>query len=136
MPEGKPERPELDPDDSRTTLQENVRNALLALPGDFNFEHSVSGIAAVDLFNLNTLMGAGIEAEVVRTLNTLRKVWDPEDEWSGYSFERSSQAFPEVRLVTQADGAENIGIGIEFLLAKEGEPSLRYQVSPAACAPP
>ncbi|MFN3005716.1 hypothetical protein ACK12G_20850 [Mycolicibacterium wolinskyi] len=134
-----PSRPTLDPKDSKTSLHENVRNALLALPGDFSFEHSVSGIAAVDLFNLNTLMGAGIEAEVVRTLNTLRKVWDPENEWSGFSFERSSQAFPDVRLVRHYDGHDEIAIGIElkgwFLLAKEGAPSLRYQVAPAACAP-
>lgn len=133
-----PTRPELDPDDARTQLHVNVRNALLALPGDFKFEHSVSGIAAVDLFNLNTLMGAGIEAEVVRTLNTLRKVWDPENDWSGYSFERSSQAFPDVRLVKRTGDGDEIAIGIElkgwFLLAKEGVPSLRYQVSPAACA--
>lgn len=133
-----PTRPQLNPDDKHTTLHENVRNALLALPGDFKFEHSVSGIAAVDLFNLNTLMGAGIEAEVVRTLNTLRKVWDPENDWSGYSFERSSQAFPDVRLVKHTEDGDDIAIGIElkgwFLLAKEGVPSLRYQVSPAACA--
>jgi hypothetical protein len=116
-----------------------VRDALLALPGDFKFEHAVSGIAAVDLFNLNSLMGAGIEAEVVRTLNTLRKVWDPENEWSGYSFERSAQAFPDVRLVRHSVGSPDTAIGIElkgwFLLAKEGVPSLRYQVAPAACAP-
>jgi hypothetical protein len=134
-----PTRPQLDPDDPRTRLHGNVRNALLALPGDFKFEHAVSGIAAVDLFNLNSLMGAGIEAEVVRTLNTLRKVWDPDNEWSGFSFERSAQAFPDVRLVRHSDGSDEIAIGIElkgwFLLAKEGVPSLRYQVAPAACAP-
>lgn len=134
-----PARPILDPRDAKTRLQENVRNALLALPGDFKFEHSVSGIAAVDLFNLNSLMGAAIEGEVVRTLNTLRKVWDPDNEWSGYSFERSAQAFPDVRLVRHSDSNNAIAIGIElkgwFLLAKEGVPSLRYQVAPAACAP-
>ena len=134
-----PTWPKLAPENRATILHDNVRNALLALPSEFKFEHAVSGIAAVDLFNLNALMGAGIEAEVVRTLNALRKIWDPENSWPGFSFERSAQAFPDVRLVRHLAGGDEIAMGIElkgwFLLAKEGVPSLRYQVTPAACAP-
>ncbi|HLV57156.1 MAG TPA: hypothetical protein VKY71_16475 [Actinotalea caeni] len=134
-----PTEPELDPDDKYTILQTRVRGALLALPGEFEFGNPVSGIAATDLFNLNTLLGAGIEVEVVRTLNKLRSMWDPNEEWLGYRFERSAQAFPDVRLVRRDEGANDIALGIElkgwWLLSKEGEPSLRYKVTPDACAP-
>lgn len=129
----------MDPDDPRTALQARVRGALLALPGEFEFGNPISGVAATDLFNLNTLLGAGIEVEVVRTLNKLRAMWDPDEEWLGYRFERSSQSFPDVRLVRRDQDANAIALGIElkgwWLLSKEGEPSLRFQVAPDACAP-
>ncbi|WP_443094837.1 hypothetical protein [Rothia koreensis] len=133
-----PTRPQLADDDPRTSLQNGIRAALLALPGEFRFKHNVSGVAATDLFNLNTFLGAGIELEVVRTLNALRPIWDPDNEWSTYKFERSNQAFPDVRLVDRSSTTqENIALGIElkgwWMLAKEGVPSLRYQVSPDAC---
>lgn len=134
-----PSRIALDPTDPKTTLYTRVHGALLALPGEFEYENPISGVAATDLFNLNTLLGAGIEVEVVRTLNKLRAMWDPDDEWVGYRFERSSQAFPDVRLVRRDQGAPVIALGIElkgwWLLSKEGVPSLRYKVAPAACAP-
>lgn len=136
-----PVRVEFDQDDPTGSLVAGVRNALAALPGEFSFRHQVSGIQATDLFNLNSLMGAGIELEVVRALNGLRQLWDPGQAFTGYSFERSSQAFPDVRLVRREGGVEKkIAIGIElkgwFTFAKEGVPSLRYQVTPAACAEP
>ncbi len=135
-----PQRPTLDNDDKRTALQAGVKAALQALPGEFQFRHTVSGIAATDLFNLNTFLGAGIEMEVVRTLNALRHIWDPQSIWASYRFERSSQAFPDVRLISAGVyGADEIALGVElkgwWMLAKEGVPSLRYQVSPNACAP-
>lgn len=134
-----PERPQLAPDDPKTVLQTRVRSALLALPGDFSFDNPIAGVNATDLFNLNTLLGAGIEVEVVRTLNSLRDMWDPDNQWLGYRFERSSQAFPDVRLVRRDEGSPDIALGIElkgwWLLSKEGVPSLRYQVTPQACAP-
>lgn len=134
-----PVEPALDPDDRFTLLRTRVRGALLALPGEFEFGNPISGIAATDLFNLNTLLGAGIEVEVVRTLNKLRSMWDPSEEWLGYRFERSPQAFPDVRLVRRDEGSDDIALGIElkgwWLLSKEGEPSLRYKVTPSACAP-
>ncbi|MFJ4761634.1 hypothetical protein ACIP1V_12835 [Kocuria marina] len=138
--ENGPQRPELDPLDRRTELVNGVRAALMALPGEFEFEHPVSGVAATDLFSLNTFLGAGIELEVVRTLNALRPIWDPESKWASYRFERSGQAFPDVRLVDQvANSKMPIALGIElkgwWMLSKEGVPSLRYVVSPDACAP-
>ncbi|UJP40794.1 hypothetical protein [Cellulomonas palmilytica] len=133
-----PVPPVLDPSDGLTILRNNVESALLALPGHFAFDNPVSGINATDLFNLNTLMGAGIEVEVVRALNGLRDLWDPDNDWKGYTFERSSQAFPDVRLTFRSREREDTKLGIElkgwFTFAKEGVPSLRYQVSPAACA--
>lgn len=137
---GAPSRPELPENDPLTKLRDGVRAALMALPGEFKFDHSVSGVAATDLFSLNTFLGAGIELEVVRTLNALRSIWDPESNWSTYRFERSSQAFPDVRLVDQASSSDlPIALGIElkgwWMLSKEGVPSLRYTVAPEACAP-
>ncbi|MDR1266199.1 MAG: hypothetical protein LBK42_11745 [Propionibacteriaceae bacterium] len=133
-----PVRPLLDPDDQRTVLRQRVENALLSLPGHFEFDNPITGVNATDLFSLNSLLGTGIEIEVVRTLNQLRALWDPEEVWAGYRFERSSQAFPDVRLV-RGEARDDIAIGVElkgwWLLSKEGVPSLRYQVSPAACAP-
>lgn len=136
----KPTRPELAPSDRYRGLVQGVRAALMALPGEFEFEHPVSGVAATDLFSLNTFLGAGIELEVVRTLNTLRPIWDPDSKWTTYRFERSGQAFPDVRLVDQSANSETpIALGIElkgwWMLAKEGVPSLRYVVSADACTP-
>ncbi|MPV51050.1 hypothetical protein GCG21_13745 [Pseudactinotalea sp. HY160] len=135
-----PQRPVLAPDDKLTALNTAVRSALMALPGEFEFPHPVSGVNATDLFSLNTFLGAGIELEVIRTLNGLRHIWDKENQWSEYRFERSNQAFPDVRLVRHhLDGAEDIALGIElkgwWMLAKEGVPSGRYVPSPEACAP-
>lgn len=135
-----PMRPILDPVDPLTKLQHGVKAALNALPGEFEFEHPISGVAATDLFSLNSFIGAGIELEVVRTLNKLRPIWDPDSHWPTYRFERSSQAFPDVKLVDGSASSDlPIALGIElkgwWMLSKEGVPSLRYEVSSDACAP-
>lgn len=82
-------------------------------------------------------MGATIEDQVVSTLNRHRETWD-DGQWSEYTFQRSAQAFPDVRLVHRSD-PEDIKIGIElkswFLLSKEGVPSMRFVPHPSACAP-
>jgi len=138
-PHEPPSRAVLNPDDPVTQLQGRVRNALLALPAEFSFDNPIAGVNATDLFGLNSLLGSAIEVEVVRTLNKLRDLWDADGDWLGYRFERSSQAFPDVRLVRRDVGAPHTALGIElkgwWLFAKEGVPSLRYQVAPAACAP-
>ena len=136
-----PQPPELDPTDRRTRLQWRLRTVLAGLPGFFEFHNSIAGVDATDLHSLNTLLGASIETQVVRTLNQQRRLWDPDDEWLGFTFERQSQRFPDVRLVQRggADARPRIALGIElkgwFLLAKEGEPSFRFTTTPAACAP-
>ncbi len=115
-----------------------VREALYALPGHFKSQTKIEGIQAKDIFTLNTFLGATIEEEVVRTLNELRTVWDPRKKYQTYVFVRQPQMFPDVRLQRRTDG-EDILLGIElkgwYVLAKEGEPSFRFKVSPKACNP-
>jgi hypothetical protein len=135
-----PTEPTLDPNDPKTLLQARLRAALLALPSYFEFNNYISGVNATDLFSLNTLLGASIESQVVKALNTERALWDPDDQWIGYVFERQSQAFPDVRLIRKnvTGSLPEIVLGIElkgwFMLAKEGEPSFRMTQTPAACA--
>ncbi len=121
-------------------LHEAVREALLALPLAFKTETVIAGVRATDLFTLNAVLGATIEEQVVDTLNSMRSVWDLEGQYKLFSFVRQSQTFPDVRLMKFGEKeSENILLGIElkgwYLLAKEGEPSFRYMVTPAACAP-
>jgi hypothetical protein len=124
--------------DKRFDLWTNVRDALLALPGYFRTTTSIEGLAATDLFTLNSTLGATIEVQVVETLNAIRKVWDPRDEWQLHTFERQAQTFPDVRLVARKGSGVDIPFAIEmkgwYLLSKEGEPSFRYQVTPKACS--
>lgn len=114
-------------------LVANVRDALLALPIYFQTSTSIEGLEAGDLFSLNGVLGGTIEVQTVATLNKIRDVWDPDDEWQEYVFERSSQSFPDVRLVTRSIGKPTPVLGIElkgwYLLSKEGEPSFRYTAS-------
>ena len=113
-----------------------VREAVAALPVYFRTETRISGIMATDLHTLNTVLGATIEEQVVRTLNLTRKTWDPDGRYALYSFVRQAQTFPDVLLRRIA--GEEILLGIElkgwYLLAKEAEPSLRFQVTENACA--
>ena len=125
--------------DERTfALHQGVRTALMALPAGFSFPHPISGVNATDLFNLNALIGAAIEDQVVATLNRSRTLWDPNHQWDDCLFVRYSQSFPDVRLVRREREAVQVVMGIElkgwFVLSKEREPSLRYQVAPGACA--
>lgn len=134
-----PEAPALDPADPRTQLQKRLRATLLGLPTYFEFHNQIAGVNATDLHSLNTLLGAAIEDQVVKALNQHRPLWDPDDDWLGYTFERQSQRFPDVRLVRKGGpGGPDIALGIElkgwFLLAKEGEPSFRFTTTPAVCA--
>ena len=52
-------------------LYDGVRLALRSLSSYFRFDSTVSGIDAVELHNLNSLMGSAIEVQVVETLNRL-----------------------------------------------------------------
>ena len=119
-------------------LYDDVKRALFALPERFESEIRIYGIDVIDLFTMNTALGAAIEKSVVASLNNVRSVWDPEGHYQSFSFQRFSQSFPDVRLC-ESGRIENVLLGIElkgwFVLAKEGEPSFRYKVTPDACNP-
>jgi len=117
-------------------LFKRVKEAIRAIPDYFSTPTTIEGIHTADLFTLNSALGAMIEDQVVATLNRLRPVWDPDDEYQAYSFVRQAQTFPDVTLRKSQNGA-NILMGIElkgwYLLAKERMPNFRFVVSPEAC---
>ena len=123
-------------------VYDRVREALFALPTYFRSDTSIEGILATDIFTLNAAFSATIEDQVVSTLNRMREVWDPDEKFMYHRFVRQPQTFPDVLLrrdASETDEHESeILLGIElkswYLLAKEGEPSFRFQVTPAACA--
>ncbi|MCG9130206.1 hypothetical protein J5I95_00855 [Candidatus Poribacteria bacterium] len=140
-----PAEPKRNPPQSDQTVYkvyERVREALFALPTYFQSDTSIEGILATDIFTLNAAFGATIEDQVVSTLNRMREVWDPDEKFMYHRFVRQPQTFPDVLLRRDASGTDEheseILLGIElkswYLLAKEGEPSFRFQVTPAACA--
>ena len=90
---------------------------------------------ATDLHTLNTVLGATIEEQVVRTLNLIRSTWDPDEKYALYSFVRQAQTFPDILLRRSSDAEVLLGIELKgwYLLAKESEPSLRFQTTSAAC---
>lgn len=117
-------------------LFERVKETLSALPVYFRTETTIAGIIATDLHTLNTVLGATIEEQVVRTLNLLRKTWDPKDEYSLYTFVRQPQTFPDVRSKRTSGDETIMGFDLKgwYLLAKEAEPSLRFTATADACA--
>ena len=122
--------------DVQDDLHRRVRDAVASLPAYFRTETKIEGVNATDLHTLNTVLGATIEEQVVRTLNDLRNSWDPNERHALYSFVRQAQTFPDVLLRRASDGDILLGIELKgwYLLAKEREPSLRFQVTEAACA--
>ncbi len=120
-------------------LVKAVRETLFALPSFFKSDLVISGVLATDLFTFNASLGATIEVQVVAALNALRQTWDPQEKYRLYSFVRQAQRFPDVILRTATPGLEPVLLGIElkgwYVLAREREPSFRYRVTPAVCAP-
>lgn len=132
---------EVPPAGPRAELVERVKDALAALPTHFTTRTYIEGLEAGDLFSLNSMLGGSIEIQVVESLNKLRAVWDPDEEWAEYEFRRSAQTFPDVRLVTESPSRLSVGqqcvLGIElkgwYLLSREGMPSFRYTPNRLAC---
>lgn len=121
-------------------LLQAVRETLFALPSRFVSTLNIQGVLATDLHAFNTSLGASIEEQVVAALNGLKTWWDPNDKYPTHQFVRSSQRFPDVTLRSLIRGDKSrplLGIELKgwYVLAKEGEPSGRYKVTPAACAP-
>jgi len=116
-----------------------VKKALFSLPSRFESSLRISDVLATDLFAFNSALSATIEEQVVASLNKLRLVWDPDEKYALYDFERRPQTFPDVILkASSLDIDPQIILGIElkgwYVLAKEQEPSFRYKVTPAVCA--
>ena len=116
-----------------------VSRALYALPSKFRTDLNISGVLASDIFTFNTAFAATIESQVVAALNAMRDEWDT-GSYAAYSFARQSQQFPDVILRTNVPGIDPpVLMGIElkswYVLAKEKEPSFRFDVTPAVCAP-
>ena len=143
-PESKKQMPtnikRIEPSDTwpHKKLWRGVLDALKALPAHFHSDTFIEGVNATDVFTLNSALGATIENQVVETLNTIRSVWDPDNAYGTYLFVRQPQSFPDVVLKNLSDETAKPIMGIElkgwYLLAKEAEPSLRFQQTSAACA--
>jgi hypothetical protein len=123
-------------------LGEAVRDALQVLPSLFKSDLVISGVRATDLHAFNTSLGATIEEQVVAGLNAIREAtWDKDGLYADLRFVRQSQTFPDVVLRKAAPPQKPVTpiMGIElkgwYVLAKEGEPSFRYKVTPKAAAP-
>ncbi len=114
-----------------------VIEAIYAIPAHFNSRTVIEGIPATDLQTLNTVLGAAIEEQVVATLNRMRSVWDPAEEYQTYFFQRQAQVFPDVLLKSDRNG-QDIVLGIElkgwYLLSKERVPNFRFTTTLNACA--
>ncbi len=143
-PESKKQMPtnikRIEPSDTwpHKKLWRGVLDALKVLPAHFHSDTFIEGVNATDVFTLNSALGATIENQVVETLNTIRSVWDPDNAYGTYLFVRQPQSFPDVVLKNLSDETAKPIMGIElkgwYLLAKEAEPSLRFQQTSAACA--
>jgi len=133
-----PAVPSLPKGDRRTALVGRVKNAIAALPFHFDSATTIEGIEAGDLFSLNSVLGSTIEVQTVAALNKLHSIWDPDCEYMNYAFRRSSQSFPDVRLVNAESPDTEPLLGIElkgwYLLTKEKVPAFRYNVTPGACS--
>ena len=118
-------------------LYRRVIDALYAVPAHFSSRTSIEGLVATDVQTLNSVLGATIEDQVVVTLNRMRPVWDPDEQYQRFSFQRQAQVFPDVLLKADRNGQEII-LGIElkgwYLLAKEKKPNFRFTTTPDACA--
>ncbi|MDR1571827.1 MAG: hypothetical protein LBS32_04815 [Clostridiales Family XIII bacterium] len=129
---------ELPHDNSKTQLVERLIAAIHAVPFYFDSTTVIEGVEAGDLFSLNTVLGSTIEVQTVSVLNKLRNIWDPNSELSNYAFRRSSQSFPDVRLVNTLSLEAEPLFGIElkgwYVLTKEKAPTFRYRVTPDACS--
>ena len=118
-------------------LYRRVVDALYAVPAHFSSRTMIEGLVATDVQTLSTVLGATIEEQVVSTLNQMRPVWDPHEQYQRFFFQRQAQVFPDVLLKSDTNGQEII-LGIElkgwYLLAKERVPNFRFTTTADACA--
>ena len=119
-------------------LWRRVRRALFAVPNHFTTPTNIEGLLATDIFTLNAPLAATIEESIVRTLNDLRPVRDPDSRYQTFSFVRQPQTFPDVTLRSIDNGVVPL-MGIElkgwYLLSRERVPTYRFTVTRDACNP-
>lgn len=133
--------PDFEPsaDWAHRALLQRIRETLSSLPSFFSSELSITGVNATDLFSFNSSLGSTIESQVVAALNKQRGFWDEAQQYTNFSFTRQAQRFPDVTLRSTPPSEESVILGIElkgwYIFAKEAEPSFRYKVTPAVCAP-
>jgi hypothetical protein len=121
---------------------DSTKSLLYSIPNHFQSDLSIRGVNVTEIFSVGALFSGILETQIVDTLNRLRGIWDKDAKYFPYSFIRQPQNFPDVLLMKTAGGEEvkskDILFGIElkswYILSKEGEPSFRYQITPAACA--
>lgn len=128
----------LEPDTSweHYTVWARVREVIRTLPRYFRSSITVTGgVSALEVFTFGGAFSSVIEAEVLRTLNETRMVWDPDEQYAEYEFVRQAEQFPDVLLVSE-NKKPVFGIELKswYLLAKEEEPSPRFRVSAKAIA--
>lgn len=113
-----------------------VRESLIHITDDFKSVIEIKGVNATEIYAFSAVLGLTIEHEIIRTLNNLRNEWDSHGKYVDYRFVRQAQTFPDVLLMNDT-GLIIMGIELKswYLLAKEREPSFRYQVTPNACTP-
>jgi len=108
------------------SLWERTQEVLRELPQHFRSTISVSGINATEIFTFGQVLSATIEE---------RESWDPEEGYEDYTFFRQAEGFPDVLFEhpRTEEGVFGIELKSWYLLAKEGEPSFRFQADPKAC---
>ncbi len=114
-----------------------TRNLLKELPTYFKSTLNItSAVNVTEIYAFGTALSYTIEEEVVNTLNKEKELLDPDGKYCEYSFTRQAQSFPDVLFLNSEKGDIIMGIELKswYLLAKEGEPSFRYKVTPSACA--
>jgi len=121
-------------------LWRKIKSILENLPNYFKSTLNITtAMNVTEIYVFGQALSYTIEEEVVHALNNTKSVWDPSGEYCEYRFLRQPQSFPDVLLLNPKIGKNSIIMGIElkswYLLAKEGEPSFRFKVTPNACAP-
>jgi hypothetical protein len=120
---------------SHYALWRRVQESLTHISREFRSTITVSGVRVTEIYAFSEALGVTIEQEIVRTLNDIREEWDPSEDYDSYEFVRQAQNFPDVLLRHETTGDVLMGIELKswYLLAKEGEPSFRFKITPTAC---
>ena len=90
----------IEPDSSWSHFKvwERVDDLIYSIPAYFETELLIKGINVTEIFSVGGAFASVVEAQVVNILNSLRHIWDPDNEYADYAFVRQSQTFPDVLL--------------------------------------